>query len=178
MILAVAEAILIHPLVVGRPVKFQLLRGLVDESQFTAGLQTLIILLIEVVVIDKSFQTTIEARYGKGKFLRGTMVMSYLDVAPETRTDAQTNIRTLVVHRVLRVDTHQSALGVLSVERTLRATQDVYAIEHIEMVVERGFRHQWDVIIIDTHSRIIDARANTANIHRRGESRAIRWHHK
>ena len=82
--------------------------------------------------------------------------MSHLYVTIQACSNAKTDIRTLIVDGVLGVDTHQSTLGVLSIERTLRSSQDIHTIEHIEMVVEGSLRHQGDVIVIDTHCRTVD----------------------
>ena len=104
--------------------------------------------------------------------------MGHLDVAPEPRAQAQTDVGALILRRVLRIDAHQAALGVLSVERTLRPAQDIHAVEHIEMVVERRLRHQRDIVVIDTHGRTVHTRADAADIHRRGEARAVGRHHE
>ena len=92
------------------------------------------------------------------------MVVGHLHVTPQARTDAQTDVRALVVHRVLGIHTHQSALGVLSIECTLRASEDIHAVEHVEVVIEGGLRHQGDIVVVDTHGGVVDARAYTSYI--------------
>ena len=85
------------------------------------------------------------------------MVMGHLHVLVQARAYTYFYIRSLVIHRVLRVDTHHAALGILTVERTLRATQHVHAVQHEEMVVERRLRHQRNVVVIHAHGRVVDA---------------------
>ena len=104
--------------------------------------------------------------------------MGELYITVKTCTNAQTDICSLIIHGVLRIDTYQTALCVLTVERSLRTTQDIHTVDHVEVVVERSLRHEGDIIVIDTHSRAVYTRANATDIHRRREARAIRGHHK
>ena len=178
LVLAIAEAILRHPLIVGRPVKLQFLRRLEDKSGLTTGLKATVVLLIEIVVVDESLQAAIESGDGEGEFFRGTMVMRHLDVSPKPRTEAQTDVGTLIAHGVLRINANESTLSILSVERSLRSAQDVHAVEHIEMVIKGGFRHERDIVIIDAHSGVVDARTDTTDVHRRGKTRAVTRHYE
>ena len=139
-----------------RPVELQLRVRLIDQAQLTASLIALVVLLREVIIVDKAFETTVEASHRKGELVAGTMVVSHLYITIQTCSNAKTDVRTLIVHGVLGVDTHQSTLGVLSVKGTLRSTQDIHTVEHIEMIVEGSLRHQGDVIVIDTHCRTVD----------------------
>ena len=63
----------------------------------------------------------------------------------------------MIVHGVLGIDTHQSALGILTIERSLRTAQHIYTVNHIEMVVERSLRHEGQVVVVDAHSGVVDA---------------------
>ena len=92
--------------------------------------------------------------------------MGHLHVAIETTTHAELYVGALIGHRVFRVDAHQSALGVLSVKRSLRSAQDVNAVEHIKVVVEGSLRHQGDVVVIDAYGGVVDTRTDAAHIHR------------
>ena len=154
---AIAEAILVDVLVIGRPVELQFLRRSEDQAHLGTSLIREIILLVEVLIVDETLQPAIEASHGEGQFLAGTMMVSHLDIRVQPRANAQANICALIVHRVLGVDAHQSALGVLPVERALRATQDVHTVEHIKMIVEGSLRHQGDIIVVDTHGGVVDA---------------------
>ena len=104
------------------------------------------------------------------------MIVSHLDIRIEARADAQTDIRTLIVHRVLGVDTHESTLGVLTIERTLRTAQDIHTVEHIEMIIESRLRHQGDVVVVNADSGTVDARTYTSDIHRGGKTRTVGRH--
>ena len=141
---------------VGRPVERQLFSRLEDETHLAAGLQALVVLLVEVLVVDKTFQSVVETGNGEGYLLGGAVVVGHLDIAPQPRADAETNVSTLIVHRILGVDAHQSALGVLSVERALWSTENVHAVEHVEMIIESSLRHQRNVVVINAHGRIVD----------------------
>ena len=65
------------------------------------GFLAIIVLLVEVLVVDESLQSAVESCHTEGELLAGTMVVSYLDVMVEARTDAQTNVGALIVHRIL-----------------------------------------------------------------------------
>ena len=58
--LAIAETVLIHPLIVYRPVELQGLCGLPDETCLATGLQALVVLLVKVLIIKKSLQPAVE----------------------------------------------------------------------------------------------------------------------
>ena len=178
MELTIAETILIDILIVGRPVELEFLCGLPNQSHLTAGFRRLVILIVEILVVDKALQAAIEASHRKGELLRRTVMMSHFDIAIQAVADAQTDVGTLIVHRILRVDAHKAALSVLSVERALRTTQDVHTVQHIEMVIKGRFRHQRDIVVIEAHGRAVDTGADAAYIHRRGEARTIARHYK
>ena len=175
---SIAEAILVHPLIVGCPVELQLLIRSENKTYLAAGLEALVILFVELRVINETLQSAIETCHSEGQLLAGTVVMGHLYIAIQTVTYTQQHIRTLIVHRVLGIDSHQSAFGILSIKRSLRASQDINTVEHIEVVVESRLRHQRDVVIINAHGRVVDARANTTHIHGRREARAVGRHHE
>ena len=84
------------------------------------------------------------------------MEMGHLDVRVKPCADAQSDVGTLIVHRVLGIDANESALSVLSVERALRAAQHIDTVNHIEMVIECRLRHQRNVIVIHANGRVVD----------------------
>ena len=152
-------------LVVSSPVKLQIQIGLEDESQLTTSLVHLVVLIREVLIVEEALLSAIEACHRKGQLLRRAVIMGNLNVTPQTRTDAKLNIRTLIVHRILRIDAHQSTFRILTVQRTLRTTQHVNSVQHIEVVVESRLRHQGNIVVVNTNSGVVDARANTSDIH-------------
>ena len=165
MELTIAEAILVHILVISSPVEGELLGWCIDQTQLATSLVSEVVLLVEVLVIDKAPQSAVETSHTESQLLAGTMVVSHLYITIQTSTNAQTHISPLIIHGVLGIDANQSTLSVLSVEGALRTTQDIHTIQHIEMIIECRLRHQWDVIVIHTHSRIVDTRTNTTHIH-------------
>ena len=106
------------------------------------------------------------------------MVMGHLNIAIKAIADAQTDVGALIAHRVFGIDTHQSALSILAIERALGTTQDIHTVEHIEMVIKGCFRHQGDIVVIEADGGTVDTRADATHIHRRGEARAIGRHHE
>ena len=175
---AVPETILIDVLIIGCPVEFQARRGLINQSNLRTSLVRLVVFLVEVLVVDKTFQTAVKSGNCKRQFFARTMVMRHLDIRVKPRSDAQLHVGSLIVHRVFRIDAHQSALGVLTVERALRTAQNIDTVEHIKMVVERRLRHQRNVVVIDAYSGIVDARTDASHIHRRGQTRTVLRHYK
>lgn len=133
--LAIAETILVDILIVNRPVEFQLMIWSKDQAHFSTSLITLVVLLREILIVNKTFQSAVKACHREGKFFTGAMIVCHLHIRIESCTDAQTNVRSLITHRVLGIDTHQSSLSILSVERPLRTTQHIHSVEHIEMVI-------------------------------------------
>ena len=178
MELAVSETVLINVLVISSPIESQLLIGCKHQAHLATSLISQIVLLIEVLIIDKTLQTTIETSNGPCQFLAWTMIVSDLHITIQPSTNAQTDIGTLIVYWVLRIHTNQSTLGVLTIESALWTTQHIYTVQHIEMIIECRLRHQRYVIIINTYCRVINTRAYAANIHRRCETRAIARHYK
>ena len=136
--LTIGKTILIDILVISRPVELQLLIGLEDEMYLATCLKTLVIALVEILILDKAFQTTVETCNGKCQLIRGTMEVSQFDITVKARADAQIDICTLIAHRILRIDAHKSALGVLAVKRPLGTAKYIHTIEHVEMVVICG----------------------------------------
>ena len=106
------------------------------------------------------------------------MEMSYLRRALHTCAQAYLHVRTLIFHRVLGVDAHKSALGVLPVERALRTAQHVYSVHLIVVHIKRALAQQWHSVEIHSHRRIVNARADATYIYCRRETRTVFRHDK
>ena len=85
------------------------------------------------------------------------MEMGNLSMRRQSRANTHREVCTLIRHGVLRVDVHQSTLCVHTIQGSLGATQYIDTIHVVEMVVEGSLRHQRNVVVVDTHRRIVDA---------------------
>ena len=65
----IGKAILIHILIVGCPVELQLRCRLPDQAYLTTCLVGEVVLLLEVIVVDKAFQSTIKASHRKSELV-------------------------------------------------------------------------------------------------------------
>ena len=81
----IAKAVLIDILVVNRPVELQLAVRRKDQAELGTSLVCQVILLVEVLVIDKALESAVETSHRKGELIAGTMVMGYLDVTIQAR---------------------------------------------------------------------------------------------
>ena len=84
-------------------------------------------------------------------------MVCHLYIRIQSRTDAQVDIRTLILHGIFGIDSHQSTLRILPIKRALRTTHNIHAVNHIEMIIKCRLRHQRNVVVIHADSRIIDA---------------------
>ena len=176
--LSVGESVLFHKLIVCREVECQTTCGLSHQPQSSTGLVHLVGPLVAVVIAEESVGAVIKTCQRECQLVVELMVVGSLGTAMETGADAQTDVSTLIVHGVLREDTHQSALGIDAIERSLRTSQHVQAIQSVEVGVECRLAHQGDIVDVDTHRGAVDTRADATHIHRRGVARAVGRHHE
>ena len=173
---AVGIGLLAHILIVGHPVERQALSRLIHQAQATAGLVHVIGTLARERVFPETIGAVIEGSHRECQLVAHLITMGGLDITVEARADAQTDIGTLIAHGVLGVLAHQSALGINTVERTLRTAQHVDTVELIGIAVEGRLVHQGDIVDIDAHRGAVHTRADAAHIDGRRESRTIVGH--
>ena len=107
-----------------------------------------------------------------------TMIMSQLYISIISGTITQLQISTLIFKRIAGIDTHQSTLGVLTIESSLRTTQDINTGSLIMMKIEGRLAHHRDAIQIDAYRRTVHPTANATHIHSTGKTTAIVRHYK
>ena len=64
MELAITKTILVYILVISSPVELQLLARLPNQAQLTTSLVGQVVLLVEILVVDKALQPAIETSNG------------------------------------------------------------------------------------------------------------------
>ena len=64
MELAITKTILVYILVISSPVELQLLVRLPNQAQLTTSLVGQVVLLVEILVVDKALQPAIETSNG------------------------------------------------------------------------------------------------------------------
>ena len=82
--------------------------------------------------------------------------MGNLNLSLPAAGGSQIDVRSLIAHRVLGVDTNDTTLGISTIERTLRSTQHVDTVQHVEMRIEGRLGNQRYVVVVDTYGRIVD----------------------
>ena len=107
-----------------------------------------------------------------------TMIMSQLYIAIISGTITQLQISSLIFKRIAGIDTHQSALCVLTIQSCLRTTQDINTGSLIMMKIEGRLAHHRDAIQIDAYRRTVHPTANATHIHSTGKTTAIVRHYK
>ena len=169
---------LAHILVVGHPVERQLLGGLIYQAQSAASLVHIVCTLTGKRILPETISTIIEGSHRHGQLLAQLLIVSHLGIAIEVSANAQLDVGTLIAQRILSVLAHQSALGIHTVERTLRTTKHIHTIQLPCVAVKGRLIHQGDIVHIDTHRRTVHTRANTSYIYRRGKAGTIVRHHE
>ena len=162
---SVGESVLANPLVVGNEVEEQALRRLYHQAQLAAGLVVAVGPLAVELVLEESVLSFIEGSQRVGETVAGLAVVGCFDVAVGLRAEAQAHIGALIGHGVARIEAHHAALGVQSVERSLRSAQDVHAVELVEVGVKLALVHHRQTVDIHAHGRTVDARSDTAYVH-------------
>ena len=76
--LAISETILVHVLIISSPVEGELLVWSIHQTQLSSCLVCQVVLLIEVLVIDKALQSAVETSHAECELLAWTMVVSNL----------------------------------------------------------------------------------------------------
>ena len=154
---AVRISLLTHILIVRHPVERQTVCGLIYQSQTSASLVHVIGTLARQRILPEAVRSVVEGSYRQGQFVTQLCIVGHLCLTIEVGANAQLNVCTLIVHWVLGVLTNQSALGINTVKRTLRATQHIDTVQLINMAVECRLVHQGDIVNIDTHRGTVDA---------------------
>ena len=80
------------------------------------------------------------------------------------RTGAHAEVRALIGEGRFGMHFDKAAHGIASVERTLRAAQNVDTLNVGIAEVEGGLVDVRDIVYIQSHGRGVDARADTADI--------------
>ena len=117
-------------------------------------------------VVEEAFLPLIETCQRKTELVAQLVVVGYLGTAIEASTEAQADIRALIGEWLPGVEAQQSALGILSVERTLSATKHVDAVNLVGMKIKHRLADDRDIVDIESHGRTIHARTYTTHIHR------------
>ena len=92
------------------------------------------------------------------------------------RRIAEVDIGARIGERRTCIGLDQTTHGVASVESTLWTAQHLDALDVGEVEVESRLVVEWDIIYIESHGRVVDARTDTAYIHGAGEARTIVGH--
>ena len=148
---AIGICLLAHILIVGHPVERQSFCRLVHQSQTTSGLVHVVGAIACQLVFPETVGAVVEGGHREGQLVVYLIVMGHLCVAVEVCAYTQSDVGALIAHGVLGVLAHQSALGVDTVEGTLRTTQHVDTVQLVGVAVEGRLIHQGYVVHIDTH---------------------------
>ena len=173
---SVGKAVLPHVLVVGQQVQRQPLGGAHHQPQPSASLVALVGTVAGGAIAEETVLTVVESCHRECQPVAELTVVGHLGAPQEVGADAQPQVGALIVHGVLRVQPHQSALGIHTVERTLGATEHVDTAGLVEVGVEGRLRHQGNVVDIDAHRRAVDARADASDVDGRRIARPVVGH--
>ena len=163
--LAIGKPVLARILVVGQQVGAQSAVGSKHQPQACPRLVLLVGAGVQRFVTKKTVAACIEGCHAQCPTVVQLAVVGRLGVAPQVRAYAQLHVGALISEGVARVNFHQSALGVLAVQRALRTAQHVYTLGLVEVHIVGCLAHQRHAVEVDAHRWVVDARANATNIH-------------
>ena len=102
--------------------------------------------------------------------------MGHLDITPEVVAGPYAQMGALIGKGVAAVGTHQSALGIDTIEGALGAPEHIDTAQLIVVMVVSALTHQRQTVGVDAHGRAVDARAYAAYVYRAGVTRPVSRH--
>ena len=156
IIITIGEAVLNGILVIAGQVEGQTVVSFPHQAHLGTSLVRLVVTLTQMGIHQEALLPLIESSHREGQPLAGTMVVGNLNLSLPAAGGSQIDVRSLIAHRVLGVDTNDTTLGISTIERTLRSTQHVNAVQHVEMCIEGRLGNQRYVVVVDTYGRIVD----------------------
>ena len=176
--LAIRETILVNILIVGEKIYVPSSVELCLQHNLSSSLIILVGSVAGIRISEESLLCIIEGCYRKRQMVIDTVIMSQLYIAIISGTITQLQISSLIFKRIAGIDTHQSALRILTIQSCLRTTQDINTGSLIMMKIEGRLAHHRDAIQIDTYRRTVHPTANATHIHSTGKTTAIVRHYK
>ena len=147
---------LIDELIIVDPVERKAVIWSEHKSEPASRLVHVVSSLSSQLILVESVRSIIESSHRECQFVVEFCIMRHFGIAVEMCAYAKIHIRSLIVHRILGVLTHESTFSVDTIESTLWSPEHIYAVELIGVGVERTLIHQWNVINIHTHRWAVD----------------------
>ena len=122
IIIAIGKSVLSYPLVVGCERNQSACCLLTNQLQSCSGFVAVVGTFACSLVSLESILSVIESRKRISSQSFSLAIMTQLCHTPEMVANAHLHICTLILQRTLGVNSDKSSLGILPVERTLRAT--------------------------------------------------------
>ena len=176
--LTVWETILVHILIIGYETEIQPMGWIPQQTGFSTKLVELIGTLTIELIGEETVLSAVESRKSESRFVAQLCVMSYLCLAPEFVSEREFKVCALINKRILTIKTYQSAFGIHSIERSLRAVKHINTVYIVSMEVERTLALNGHIVYIHSHRRRIYTRTYATHIHRRCVTRAIFGHYE
>ena len=120
----------------------------------------------------------IESTHPAGEIVGQFGGMACLYTAQRMRAASYVDARALCMHGVGRVHTYQTAFGVDTVQGALRATQDVYTLQTVAVMVLGTTAHQRDLVQVYAHGRASASRSHSPYVHTARIARSVLGHNK
>ena len=149
--LAISKAVLARILVVGQQGGTQSAVGAKHQSQACPCLVLLVGAGVQRFVTEEAVAACIEGCHAQRPTVVQLAVVCRLGVTPQVRAYAQQHVGALIAEGVARIYFYQSALGVLSIQCALWASQNVDTLGLVKVHVVGGLAHQWHAVEIDAY---------------------------
>ena len=176
--LAIRETILVNILIVGEKIYVPSSIELCLQHNLSSSLIILVGSVAGIRISEKTLLCIIENSYSKRQMVIDAMIMSQLYISIISGAITQLQISSLIFKRIAGIDTHQSTLCVLTIESSLRTTQNINTGSLIMMKIEGRLAQYRNAIQINTYRRTVHPAANATHIHSTGKTAAIVRHYK
>ena len=174
----IRKSILIYILIIGENINIPTGIQTGFHEQFSARLIHLVSPFTSKGIAEETVLSIIKTSQREGCLLIHLIIMRYLKIAIAATAIAQFHIRTLIVKRIARIHSDESALCILSIKSALWSTEHIHTTQLVIVEIEGRLAHHRDIIHIDAHRRTVDTTADATHIDGRRQAAAVIRHHK
>ena len=175
---SIGEGTLVHILIVGRHIHLPSRVQSTSQHQLSACLLVVVSSLARGGIAEEACLRIVESAHHQGYVLSQSLIVRSLKIAVTTTAIAYPHVGALIVEGIARIESHQSALGILSVECALRTSQHVHTAQLIGVQIESRLAHHGYSVHVHTDGRAVHTAAYASHIDCRRETTAIVGHYE